>query len=173
MYLGLRSGSFFGGGLLGTEFNTELLNYGVTRRIPNEEIDYRLEALVAYSIWRNFDFPNLDPQGEEQYTDAAGTAGVVLLAGLGQVSDPGVGDEGSMLGVPVAVRAHYMPWTALGVEIELETHINMDQLYLVGSVCVFLNYGPRQMPLTVGLHYRTVTDDSDTLHLIGVGLGGF
>jgi len=173
MYLGLRTGSFFGNGMFGAEVNTELLNYGVTKQIKNEEIDYRLEALGALSLWRNFDFPKLDPKGKEQFIDARGILGLILLAGVEQVSEPGIGDENAMIGLPIVLRGYYMPFSILGLEAEAETLVNTESFYLVGSLCVFLNYGPVQMPLTVGLHYRVVTDGQDTLHLIGIALGGF
>lgn len=174
MYLGLRTGSFYGEtNTYGAEWNTEFFTWAVEKNVKTIDLDYRLEALMAFSLWRNFDFPKLSASGEEQQIAFAGTAGLTLLAGAGYVSEPGAGDENAIPGIPVALRLFYMPANWFGGEVEIEGLLNIEKFYMVTDVTLFFNYGNVQLPITGGLQYRMVTDGDDVLHLVGVALGGF
>ena len=175
MYLGLRTGSFYGeSNKYGLEVNTEVFTWGVDKKIDTREIDYRMEALMAFSLWRNFDFPKISPGGEEAQIPSGGTAGLTLLAGLGYVSEPGNDDRNAIPGIPVALRFFYMPHNVFGGEVEVEALVPFEKkLYMVTDITLFLNYGNVQLPITGGVQYRLVTDGEDLLHLIGVAIGGF
>ena len=174
MYLGLRTGSFYGeSNTYGAEVNTEFFTWAIEKNVDTVDLDYRLEGLMAFSLWRNFDFPRLSPSGEEQQIPFEGTAGLTLLAGAGYVSEPGADDTNAIPGIPVALRVHYMPFNWFGGEIEVEGLLNIERFYMVTDVTLFFNYGNVQLPITGGVQYRMVTDGDDTLHLIGVALGGF
>jgi hypothetical protein len=174
MHLGLQTGSYYGtDNVFGAEVNTELLNFEISKKVPTEEIDYRLEALFVWCAWRNFEFPQLDAAGEEQVIPLENTASLALFGGLGQVSEPGLDDANSLWGLPVGVRASWLPYSMLGGEVQVETLINQESLYLVGDAALFLAVGKAQLPFTAGFQYRVVTDGEDTLHLFSAALGGF